>query len=893
CMEDAPPVEGAAPLSAETQRDRVVRDTVVLCTVSLYLRVFGPVVPCTHPSIAHSFANDQIGRVLLSHLGSEGVRPAIPRHLLGALALSIGNASGAGMVECYRPLQGTGPEKGVTILSLSLSLAEMLSPEGLERAKGESRDNSTPSVLTHLLEPAMKPLLSIPETLGLVKTARHMLWVAVQDMLQSMPPLSCLKADDPSLTSIRDTETACWVAVASDLVSDASSDTTQRVGHLYCLDYVVKAWCSRIGASTIGDIPNPEAPCCSLLTVSSTKDLARLLKKRVESGEDRVDGDETIAAVCEYLSLLLSLSPPSRRTALRGVLTPLLNVSLTTALPLHMPPRVSVSVLSLCMAMGMALPEGALPALSTPISVQAMLSDDELSLPPGALSALLMAEREREREGEGVKRRAGQEAVLCLDDTKAMKHHLQSIKTRLISHSLPLPVCAMLAMALCTSSEQGMVKLGTILVNVLGREASSSLASSMVSSAVKKLTEKTRSDDNVASLTQVTDGGAAAMHLVFGALARHMASLGFSQGERDKVEARESVVGSASMLRLVSVVTSNLLGSSPEECIVCDSGAHKALTLWGGLLNTQPSTLLALMDGEMATEGERERDTAPKAGEALARQAVEDEYLCRLLLGSKLYGLLPAARQHPLAEHVKGLFSVLRKLHVLLDDCDETNRILIVGAGGIGCELAKLVVQCQFEHVEFIDLDTIDLSNLNRQFVFSLDTIGTSKALTCAAYINDRIHKKCIGYHDNIFSEAFGPQYFMGFDVVINALDNAAARARVSLMCTVAGVPLVDAGTAGHNGTVSSFIPNQTGCFGCTGVKDSDNGKGNLPVCTVRTYPSKPHHCIVYAETLLGRFRASYDEQSDKTSMLSDVLCPRVPVQDEDAALSLSLSLPL
>ncbi len=53
----------------------------------------------------------------------------------------------------------------------------------------------------------------------------------------------------------------------------------------------------------------------------------------------------------------------------------------------------------------------------------------------------------------------------------------------------------------------------------------------------------------------------------------------------------------------------------------------------------------------------------------------------------------------------------------------------MVGAGGIGCELLKNLVLTGFAEVHIVDLDTIDLSNLNRQFLFRHEHIKKSKAL--------------------------------------------------------------------------------------------------------------------------------------------------------------------
>ncbi len=57
------------------------------------------------------------------------------------------------------------------------------------------------------------------------------------------------------------------------------------------------------------------------------------------------------------------------------------------------------------------------------------------------------------------------------------------------------------------------------------------------------------------------------------------------------------------------------------------------------------------------------------------------------------------------------------------------SRVLMVGAGGIGCELLKNLVLTGFGEVHIVDLDTIDLSNLNRQFLFRHEHIKKSKAL--------------------------------------------------------------------------------------------------------------------------------------------------------------------
>ena len=135
-----------------------------------------------------------------------------------------------------------------------------------------------------------------------------------------------------------------------------------------------------------------------------------------------------------------------------------------------------------------------------------------------------------------------------------------------------------------------------------------------------------------------------------------------------------------------------------------------------------------------------------------------------------------------------------------------TTRVLMVGAGGIGCELVKNLVLSGFKDITMIDLDTIDYSNLNRQFLFRAHHVQRSKALVAREAALEFPHDdglKIAAHHGNIKDEQFGFDFFKGFDIVLNALDNLSARRHVNRICLAAEKPLVESGTTGYLGQVS------------------------------------------------------------------------------------------
>ncbi|KAI8391914.1 ThiF family [Nakaseomyces glabratus] len=177
-----------------------------------------------------------------------------------------------------------------------------------------------------------------------------------------------------------------------------------------------------------------------------------------------------------------------------------------------------------------------------------------------------------------------------------------------------------------------------------------------------------------------------------------------------------------------------------------------------------------------------------------------------------------------------------------------STKCLLVGAGGIGSELLKDLVLMEVGEIHVVDLDTIDLSNLNRQFLFRQKDIKKPKSAIAVNAVQSFSNSKLVPYQDNIMdTNVFPLHWFQQFDIIFNALDNLAARRYVNKMTQFLSIPLLESGTSGFDGYIQPIIPGKTECFDCT-KKETPK---TFPVCTIRSTPSLPVHCIVWAKNFL------------------------------------------
>ena len=203
-------------------------------------------------------------------------------------------------------------------------------------------------------------------------------------------------------------------------------------------------------------------------------------------------------------------------------------------------------------------------------------------------------------------------------------------------------------------------------------------------------------------------------------------------------------------------------------------------------------------------------------------------------------------------------------------------QILVVGAGGLGCEILKNLALCGIKHIFVVDLDTIELSNLNRQFLFRQKDIGRFKAEVACEFIKRKYPDIEIKSSCKKIQE-FSDEFFRRFHIIIGGLDNIEARSYINQkvhdlvefdekgnpdLSTV--IPFVDGGTEGFRGQTKVIIPYKTSCFDC-GQELINTNRNTFAMCTIAENPRVPEHCIEYAFTI--EWDKNHNRPVDKDSI--------------------------
>jgi molybdopterin/thiamine biosynthesis adenylyltransferase len=141
--------------------------------------------------------------------------------------------------------------------------------------------------------------------------------------------------------------------------------------------------------------------------------------------------------------------------------------------------------------------------------------------------------------------------------------------------------------------------------------------------------------------------------------------------------------------------------------------------------------------------------------------------------------------------------------------------VVVIGIGALGSAAAGELASSGMVRLGLVDGDRVELSNLHRQLLHGPQDIGRAKAEVAAEKLGALHPGVRITSRVERFSLRNADELLDGFDVAIDATDNAAAKFALNDACVERGVPLVHAGVVGLGGQLLTIVPHQTLCLRC------------------------------------------------------------------------------
>ena len=141
--------------------------------------------------------------------------------------------------------------------------------------------------------------------------------------------------------------------------------------------------------------------------------------------------------------------------------------------------------------------------------------------------------------------------------------------------------------------------------------------------------------------------------------------------------------------------------------------------------------------------------------------------------------------------------------------------VLIIGAGGLGTNLMYHLAAAGIGTIGIADHDIVSLSNLNRQYIYSEEDIGSLKVISSSRKLRSFNSLINIIPHATAINKDNAYEIISQYDIVALAVDNAQARMIVNDACVELGKPFVDGGINGFLGTSVFIKPHVTPCLAC------------------------------------------------------------------------------
>ena len=142
-------------------------------------------------------------------------------------------------------------------------------------------------------------------------------------------------------------------------------------------------------------------------------------------------------------------------------------------------------------------------------------------------------------------------------------------------------------------------------------------------------------------------------------------------------------------------------------------------------------------------------------------------------------------------------------------------KVLVIGAGGLGSPALYYLASAGIGTLGIVDFDTVGISNLQRQILHYTEDIGRKKVDSAEEKLKKINPQVNIIKHSSRVKEGNIEELVQQYDVIVDAVDNFAARYLISDCCYFMKKPLIEGAVLGFEGLLMTILPGKSPCYRC------------------------------------------------------------------------------
>lgn len=137
----------------------------------------------------------------------------------------------------------------------------------------------------------------------------------------------------------------------------------------------------------------------------------------------------------------------------------------------------------------------------------------------------------------------------------------------------------------------------------------------------------------------------------------------------------------------------------------------------------------------------------------------------------------------------------------------KNSHVAVFGVGGVGGFVVEVLARCGVGTIDVIDNDVVDPSNINRQIIATVDTIGQEKVNVVEQRIKSINPNAVVNKHRCFFLPETAKDFdFTRFDYVVDAIDTVSGKIEIILQAKKAEVPVISCMGAGNKLDPTAFV---------------------------------------------------------------------------------------